>query len=208
MVHSTRRGANGGRPSKPRPDFPLFPHASGRWAKKVRGKFCYFGKVADNPSGQAALAKWLNQKDDLLAGRTPRVKGDGLTIRDLVDDSSRPKHSGSRMASWPSGVSSTTSTRPAISWPSLGPAALWRTSTPPTSARSGRPLPSGTVPSLWESQSNVFEHSLAGRGLCGLSVPRCRSAPSSRDRPSDFCGLPATARGCECSRQQGVCGRF
>ena len=44
---------------KPRPDFPLFPHATGRWAKKVRGKLLYFGKVADDPKGQAALAKWL-----------------------------------------------------------------------------------------------------------------------------------------------------
>ena len=34
---------------KPRPDFPLFPHQCGRWAKKVRGKFVYFSKVADDP---------------------------------------------------------------------------------------------------------------------------------------------------------------
>ena len=73
------------RPSKPRPDFPLFPHATGRWCKKVRGKFVYFGKVAADPDGQAALVKWLDQRDDLLAGRTPRVAGVGLTVRDLAN---------------------------------------------------------------------------------------------------------------------------
>ena len=41
-------------PQKPRPDFPLFPHLRGYWAKKVRGKLVYFGKVADDPNGQAA----------------------------------------------------------------------------------------------------------------------------------------------------------
>ena len=73
------------RPAKPRLDFPLFPHRNGRWAKKVRGKFCYFGKWADDPKGEAAIRLWLDQKDDLLAGRTPRPKSDGLTIRDLVN---------------------------------------------------------------------------------------------------------------------------
>ena len=70
---------------KPRKDFPLFPHATGRWAKKVLGKFAYFGKVADDPRGEAALLLWLEQRDDLLAGRTPRSKVSGPTVRDLVN---------------------------------------------------------------------------------------------------------------------------
>jgi integrase len=70
---------------KPRADFPLFPHVRGYWAKKVRGKLHYFGKVAGDEKGQAALNKWLAEKDDLLAGRTPRVKTDGLTVRDLCN---------------------------------------------------------------------------------------------------------------------------
>jgi integrase len=70
---------------KPRADFPLFPHQAGYWAKKVRGKLRYFGKVADDPKGQAALDKWLEQRDDLLAGRVPRVKVEGLTVRDLAN---------------------------------------------------------------------------------------------------------------------------
>ena len=70
---------------KPRADFPLFPHQAGYWAKKVRGKLRYFGKVADDPKGRAALDKWLEQRDDLLAGRVPRVKAEGLTVRDLCN---------------------------------------------------------------------------------------------------------------------------
>ena len=73
------------RPSKPHPDFPLFPHATSRWAKKIRGKFAFFGKVADDPKGEKALELWLEQKDELLAGRTPRVKAEGFALRELLD---------------------------------------------------------------------------------------------------------------------------
>jgi integrase len=74
-----------GKLTKPRKDFPLFPHARGYWAKKVRGKLLYFGKVADDLKGEAALSQWLDQRDDLLAGRTPRVHQGGLTVRDLAN---------------------------------------------------------------------------------------------------------------------------
>ncbi|MFZ1933429.1 MAG: hypothetical protein WBL72_05630 [Thermoguttaceae bacterium] len=87
MTKSTRSA----KPAKPRPDFPLFPHATGRWAKKVRGQLHYFGKTVGDEKGRAALERWLDQKDDLLAGRTPRVKGGGLTVRDLCNNFLRAK---------------------------------------------------------------------------------------------------------------------
>ena len=74
-----------GKAGKPHPDFPLFPHARGYWAKKVKGQLRYFGRIADDPSGQAALAEWIEQKDDLLVGRLPLGGGDGPTIRDLCN---------------------------------------------------------------------------------------------------------------------------
>jgi integrase len=89
MANSTRPSA--GRKStakaqKPREDFPLFPHARGYWAKKVRGRLIYFGKIADDLEGARAVGKWLDEKDALLAGRTPRVhQQDGLTVEDLCD---------------------------------------------------------------------------------------------------------------------------
>lgn len=73
-------------PGKPHPDFPLFPHQSNRWAKKVRGHLHYFGKIVpDDIDGQQALVRWLEQKDDLLAGRKPRAKCTGLTVSDLCN---------------------------------------------------------------------------------------------------------------------------
>src|SRR5262245_40836871 len=81
MENDTKK-ANRVKPEKPYPDFPLFPHDTGRWAKKVRGQLKYFGPWED-PT--AALNKWLEQRDDLMAGRIPQDAKGHLTIRDAVN---------------------------------------------------------------------------------------------------------------------------
>jgi integrase len=66
---------------KPYKDFPLTLHRSGQWCKKVRGKIVYFGR-----DPLQARDRWLREKDDRLAGRTPqREDSDCLTIERLVN---------------------------------------------------------------------------------------------------------------------------
>ena len=77
VAHSTKPT----KPAKPYSEYPLFAHATGRWAKKIRGKLVYFGKW-DDPDG--ALTKYLDQKDALHAGRSPRTR-DGTTVKDLAN---------------------------------------------------------------------------------------------------------------------------
>lgn len=82
MAHSKPKS----KPDKPRPDSPVFCHkACGWWVKMVRGKLHCFTKKADDPKGEAVLLQWLDQKDDLLAGRTPRATGSALGVTDLLN---------------------------------------------------------------------------------------------------------------------------
>ncbi len=84
-------------PPKPRKDFPLTPHPSGAWQKKINGKVYYFGRWGKRVNGklvrlpddgwQEAEAIYKAQAEDLYAGRTPRVKktGEGLKLRELCN---------------------------------------------------------------------------------------------------------------------------
>jgi integrase len=88
-THSTPDSAPA-KPAKPYPEFPLTPHPSGRWCKKIRGKLHYFGPLAD-PDG--ALNKYLAEKDDLHAGRKPRSDPEAITVKDVANDFLNAKRS-------------------------------------------------------------------------------------------------------------------
>jgi hypothetical protein len=92
-AYRTVKRAN--RPPKPYPEFPLYPHPQGYWAKTVRGTFHYFGRWGRVVDGKLtrvegdgwreALEQYKAQVDDLQAGRTPRVGRDELTVADLCN---------------------------------------------------------------------------------------------------------------------------
>jgi integrase len=63
-----------------KPLFPLWLHPTGQWAKKIAGKYYYFGIAKD-----AALKKYIELKDDLEAGRRPKGKPRETTVAELVN---------------------------------------------------------------------------------------------------------------------------
>ncbi len=72
-------------PQRPYPGFPLYAHANGQWAKRIRGRVHYFGPWSNH---QEALDRYLQEKDDLLAGRDPAMhpqEGD-VTLRELLNE--------------------------------------------------------------------------------------------------------------------------
>ena len=71
---------------KPSPEFRLFPHAVGQWAKKINGKKWNLGTISDS---DAASRKYLDEVDEIQAGRDPRsasvvrLSSNELTVADL-----------------------------------------------------------------------------------------------------------------------------
>ena len=98
VAHSTARrsGCKSDRPSKPYDGFPLYTHPSGKWAKKTRGEFYYFGQWAQRMGGRLvrvegdgwkdALASHRAQAEALHAGCKPRILNDDvLTLAECCD---------------------------------------------------------------------------------------------------------------------------
>lgn len=70
------------KPAKPYPDFPLFAHASGQWAKKIRYKTHYFGPWEN---WKQALDKYVAERDLLQLGKQPNQSSDRLTLQLLCN---------------------------------------------------------------------------------------------------------------------------
>ncbi|MEO2017270.1 MAG: tyrosine-type recombinase/integrase, partial [Fuerstiella sp.] len=75
------------RPAKPYKEFPLFAHPNGQWCKKIRGKAWYFGMWNEH---EAALQKYLDEVDEIRAGRDPRrqrraLSHDAVAVADMCN---------------------------------------------------------------------------------------------------------------------------
>lgn len=99
MPKSTRlpRTRQPGRPSKPYPEFPLTPHATGKWQKKIGGRIHYFGQWAKRVDGKLvrvesdgwedALREYnLHNESIRLTGEKAPAAGDALIVKDLCNE--------------------------------------------------------------------------------------------------------------------------
>ena len=86
MSNSTTSSVDS-RPAKPSKGFPLFPHRSGQWCKKIKSKAYYFGSWRADPTGQEALAVYEAEEPFLKRGEVPplTVTGEAITFKDVCN---------------------------------------------------------------------------------------------------------------------------
>ena len=74
------------KPSKPRPDFPLWPNPNGQWCKKHKGTPYYFGPWNEPEKAEARYKLWED------AGRPSQVPQiDNVAVEPNQTKSARPK---------------------------------------------------------------------------------------------------------------------
>jgi len=94
-AHRTKTQWKEGRPPRPYPDFPLSPHATGTWCKKIKGKLYHFGRWARRVNGklervpgdgwEEALKLYKYQAEAIVTGRPKPLPSDQLTVADLCN---------------------------------------------------------------------------------------------------------------------------
>lgn len=95
-ITAKKQKAKAKTPKKPYPDFPLSPHASGAWQKKIKGKLHYIGRWGSRKNGvvqqlpgdewwKPALEQWEAERDARYTGREIRTATGELTVMDLAN---------------------------------------------------------------------------------------------------------------------------
>jgi len=83
-MNKSNKSSGPGKFANPRLNVTPISHATECWQMRIHEKLHDFGKRPGDSMGQAALSRWLGQRDDFPAGAVPTNKK-VLTLRKLVN---------------------------------------------------------------------------------------------------------------------------